>query len=482
MAAQETVWRGVHRTLSSLLHNYFENIGIYQRIRYEEDFDINKAFDIFLEETEKQIEVTYWGRLLGIGIEFGNEQRIPFGELALENWDSQSPECVIDPYIVKRIPVKTPGDSGGFWTKTSAYAFIINLYCPKPVFITWNRQSNSLFSSDCNTPYKMHDVRNYGVIWNHEELEALLAGTLGGAGTVSASGEPLLDDPEFVKETGVDSAKMRELNAPVGPELEEMGEERQDLEDKWFDSRKKARKYFVKRGLLGNYIPETDRPNFEQFIDKVYHFIQGESYQGRIRTAAEFFEESYRRIADGEEGSTISDYKSFEKPISIINHIIALESLYLTEVDELKERLSNMVANLMGETELEKGVIRNYILEIYKIRSRYLHGAPIKMDPEFKKVFNIIGDDTSSRKLEIWLRDVVRRSILSFFSLCKYYGTNKKRKELLNILSNPFATGEVEKIQKKASESLSLCPKTEGVVQWLRRDWGKSPGGPIQVL
>ncbi len=472
--------------MSSLLHNFFENRGIYQRIRCGEGFDIKKAFDMFLEETEKQIEITYSGRLLGIAIGFGNEEQQPLGELTLENRDNQSPACVINPYIAKRIPVKTPDDSGGFWTEASDFGFIINLYCPKPVFVTWNRQSNSLFSSDCNIPYKMHDCRDYDAIWNLKELEALAADKLRGTGILSVSGEALLDDPEFVKETGVNSEKFQELKALVGLESEEIKEEVQDAEDKWFDFWDRAKRYFVKRGSLGNYIPETDVPKFQQFIDKVAQFMKSEfDKQALIRIAVSFFEQGYNKLAEKE--GELFDSNYLQSPTLLINYIIALEALYLSERAELTEKLSNRVANLMGETELEKGVIRNYILEIYKIRSHYLHGAPIKMDSEFKKVFNITGDDTSSRKLEIWLRDIVRRSILSFFSLCKYYGSNKKgsnkkRKELLHILSNPFATGEIKEVQKKASEYLDLCPKTEGVVQWLRRDWGKSPGGPIQVL
>ena len=465
------------------LHNFFENTGIYQHIRRGEDFGISKVFDMFLEETEKQIEVTYWGRLLGIAVEFGDQKQIDFGEFSIENLDDKNPDCVINPYIVKRILVKAPGDSGDFYAKTSTLGFIINLYCPNPAFVTWNYESNNLFSSNYN-PHEICGCQDYDAIWSNEELRALIADELraGGGGRFLDSSVPLLDDPEFVKETGVDSQKFFELEAMIGPELEEM-EEGEEYKNRWFDFLNKAERYFVKRGLLANWIPEADIPKFRKFIDEVGRFMQSESYdkQEYIRIAVEFFEESYRKLADREKRFHISNYGGLQNPISIVNHIITLEALYCVGIGELREKLSNSVANLIGRTQLKKAIVRENILEIYKIRSRYLHGVPVKISQKFKNRFNIKGDGIGSRKLEIWLRDIVRRSILSFFSLCRYYKSNNEREGLLDILSNPFADREISDIQKQASEFLDLCPETEDMVQKLRRDLGKEPGGPKVV-
>lgn len=142
-------WGGYAIPQPPYLRNFFENTGIYRKIRYEEDVDINKVFDTFLEETEKQMQITYSGRILGVAIQFGDQKQIPlpFGGFSIENWDDQSPDCVIDPHIVKRIPVEAPDGSEDFDTEISSLGFIINLYCPNPVFVTWSRNSSSLFSS-----------------------------------------------------------------------------------------------------------------------------------------------------------------------------------------------------------------------------------------------------------------------------------------------------------------------------------------------
>ncbi len=127
---------------------------------------------------------------------------------------------------------------------------------------------------------------------------------------------------------------------------------------------------------------------------------------------------------------------------NLVNYMIALEALYFpNETSELKEKLSNRIANLLGKDPKEKGRIKADMLESYNKRCNYVHGKSLIV-PE---------------KYNCLLRNTLRISLLLFFGLSEFYDSNTKREELLKSLDLVFDIDRAKSIQSQAAEFLSLA-------------------------
>lgn len=130
---------------------------------------------------------------------------------------------------------------------------------------------------------------------------------------------------------------------------------------------------------------------------------------------------------------------------NLVNYVIALESLYFIEpTSEMKQKFANRIANLLGRNPEEKTAIRNTMLDIYRVRCEYVHGGISEIPNRDRKGFND------------YLRNILRISLLSFFSLSTNYNSNKKRERLLKSLDSVFAISLIENIHKGALDFLSL--------------------------
>ncbi len=110
----------------------------------------------------------------------------------------------------------------------------------------------------------------------------------------------------------------------------------------------------------------------------------------------------------------------------IIDQMIAFESLYIGDSQELTYKLALRVAFLLGKQANQREVIFNDMKEAYKYRGRIVHGnTPVSRE--------------KLRRITSKTQDYLRQSIRSFISLLsKGYSLEYIRKHLLdeNILKN----------------------------------------------
>jgi hypothetical protein len=93
----------------------------------------------------------------------------------------------------------------------------------------------------------------------------------------------------------------------------------------------------------------------------------------------------------------------------MIDYLISLEALLLPERDELKYRLSNRVAVLLGKGENETEEVRTIIAEAYDLRSDIVHG---KSPKEIKIGEKAIPQGDFVSKVEEYVRKSIRFSMV----------------------------------------------------------------------
>jgi len=425
----------------SALHNFFRNSRAYEWIISEREFKAGELFNKFCEETQKEIVLCASGILIGLGVEFDMTKEIGLVDFSLEKcrtvWACLRVKCTQDNPLMAMSPKDI----------IEPAILLINLYFGQPIYLPHlNLAIDNLFSDHYVTE-RSPESPGHAKESDYYDLSFDRVCEYIHTGYSLFSGDPEFEEEysELLKDLEVTD---EELSGTL-MQYEEEGVEYYDI----FDPTLlriflKGRQYLVRAGQGGNWLPKSEIDDFASFITKTKGFMKKQLAKKEnhyIEIAVNFFKRSH---------------SSPPCELNIINYTIALEALYLENEQELAEKLSNRVANLIGTTEEEKAEIRKNCIRIYGIRSMYVHGGKVKINDEFKKKFDISENNFATRKLEYWLRDIVRKSILVFLSLSKYYGKGKDKEDkedLYNKLSNPFDSKSVKEIQKQALEFLSMA-------------------------
>lgn len=121
----------------------------------------------------------------------------------------------------------------------------------------------------------------------------------------------------------------------------------------------------------------------------------------------------------------------------LLDLVISLESLYLTENDELSYRLSIRTASLLGlgKGVTKKDIIRNFIKKAYDIRSDIVHGGRADW-----KIINKIDPDLKPYDFVAEVKEYVRESIVRFLAINRLKKlsneSGKKAKEYYTLLES----------------------------------------------
>jgi len=131
-----------------------------------------------------------------------------------------------------------------------------------------------------------------------------------------------------------------------------------------------------------------------------------------------------------------------EQEDKLIDIMIALEALYLKELDELKYRLSLRIAILLGKTDEQRMIIKNFIGESYKVRSMVVHGKKIKK-------IKIEDKHISLKELILKLKSYLRQSIYIFLKLKEIYYDHDSIIDMLEkAILNPSLREDISKISE----------------------------------
>lgn len=157
---------------------------------------------------------------------------------------------------------------------------------------------------------------------------------------------------------------------------------------------------------------------------------QNEKY---LQIAMEYFLEGCLKEANGDDEMATLDF------------IIGLESLYLTDEQELKYKFANRVAVLLGNEPERKDERRNfqeYAEEVYKLRNKIVHGGLSRKDIR-EKLTSTTGKEIGGKVYSI--RELLRISLIYFLSL-HLNGLEKKDVILKKIDSALFSKTEGQAI------------------------------------
>jgi len=403
-----------YHSLQGCLRHFFTNTGIYDTIISGKEFNKDKAFYIFLEELEeKEIEVLKFGEIFPLKIEMKKSEVLDFGNFSLltdlskyqinyeRNFAILLHRSLQSRHLGEPSPHKIEEDEYALDGETSfsLLLFILNLYFDKPLCIPeWYEKHRSLIS------YWYQPERHY--------LEHTQPMT-------SKFHRDLYDKYYEVclSDSWVDE------------------EENKSYIDWWkFDERldSKAEEFINSGKAPVNYLKETEIERFKEFVNKTREFLKSDIYKTKkyLKVATHYFLMAHERpdIAD-----------------NLVNYVIALEALYFyDEISDERKHLGHRIANLLGGDLKVKEEIKSKMIDVYKLRCDYVHGKTTSIDNNFSGQ-------------EDWLRNVLRLSLLSFFSLSKYYDSNRLREKLLDNLDLVFDSDLIEDIQLKASEFLSLA-------------------------
>ncbi len=421
---------GYRLRLRSCLQHFFTNTGIYDRIISGREFNKERAFSRFLEELEKkEIEILKYGEVFPLKIEMKKGEVLDSGNFSLQIELGKYEIDYATTFAILLHHSLCPHHLGMPYSRTSGVGaieklgedeyvldgetpfslllFIFNLYFDKPLCIPeWYEEYRSLLSP-----------------WYQPERTYL---------EHTRSIRVKYDDAlqEYMEK------KYDAMWYEVVGESEEPNWEKWD---QWDKLKAEEEEKFINSGKAPiNYLREAETERFKEFIIKIREFLRSDSYkkQEYLKVATHYFLMAHERpdIAD-----------------NLVNYVIALESLYFEEeTSEMKERLANRIANLLGETPEEKTKIREIMLDIYRLRCKYVHGKHTDADVSGKFQQVVF-------RRENWLRNVLRFSLLVFFGLSKYYNTKKMRNELLETLDSVFDFQKVNNIKMQSLDFLSLA-------------------------
>lgn len=133
--------------------------------------------------------------------------------------------------------------------------------------------------------------------------------------------------------------------------------------------------------------------------------------------------------------------EEFDVEDKMIDFMISFEAMFLQNEGELKFKLSNRVAVLLGKTSGEREIIREIINQSYQWRSDIVHGNP-------KHPLKIQGNIISEVDLAVKVEDILRKSLLGFICLTE---KNLIRENILRQLDNSLLNMKVmNDLHKKA--------------------------------
>jgi hypothetical protein len=129
----------------------------------------------------------------------------------------------------------------------------------------------------------------------------------------------------------------------------------------------------------------------------------------------------------------------------IMNGVMGLEALFLKsgEKDELAYRLGLRVSKLLGLLGYGSNVVRHVISDSYKVRNSFVHGG-YPSEKDMKRLRTKYQDIKNLLQL---LLDYLRASMVVMIL------SNRKKKELVNLLDASLVDGEKEKLLKNAVSS-----------------------------
>lgn len=393
------------------LYWFFTNTGIYDKIISGGDFNKERAFSIFLEELEKkEMQILEYGEVFPLKME--KNQILELGDFSLltdlnKHGIEEKTKFV---FIVKYSTMPFGFDEITKITTSdvsfSDYLLMLNLYFDKPVYLR-------------------------GIY----ETELSLFSRL----------EPVYSASQYINsaEDNYDKALQEYMQNKYPAEwyaIFESGETDWEKLDEWDRLKAEKEEEFIKSDKAPIiYLKESEVEQFKKFITQIKGFLRSGVYK----------DQKYLKIA------THYFLMGHEKPNTadnLINYVIALESLYFAqETSEMKERLANRIANFLGKTPEGKIKIREVVLQVYNLRCKYVHGKITDLDKSMREEFDDEG------WFNDWLRNLLRISILSFYSLSKDYDSDNKRKELLKNLDSVFDPVIIGNIQEQAKDFLELA-------------------------
>jgi len=408
--------------ITGCLHNFFENTGIYNIIISNREFDTKQSFELFLNALRQdKIEDLRYAEVFPLKVELKGKESLSLGfddfNLAKDfnrhnvfdetetgfiflvqrrSYKQQNLGVLLRPMTVEALTSKYPL----FREDESPFCFplfILNLYFEKPLFIpSWYESRSSILY------YGFQPLRHSSALASsaknkfHEDYLKYL-------------NDKYRDEAqEFASEEGYfDPERYDEFIFDKGEEFEK--------EDTF-------------KSLI-NYLPDDEIERFKEFSSKASGFLKSDSFKESrwLQIAAHYFLMAHEKpdVAD-----------------NLVNYVTALEALYFAkETSELKERLSNRIANLIGKSKEAKCALREKMLAVYKARCKYVHGADHQL-PELN---------------DYWLRNLLRLSLLAFLGLSRNWGKGKKREELLEKLDAVFDSSSIECLQKENADFWSLA-------------------------
>lgn len=180
-----------------------------------------------------------------------------------------------------------------------------------------------------------------------------------------------------------------------------------------------------------------------QFKKQVYPILCGE-YPKLIKVALNFFYDGCFKEANANEEMANLDYA------------IALESLFLTEGQELKYKFANRLAVLFGDTDEERLDYQRYGDDVYWLRSKIVHGEYTK--EEIQEKLSSQGRNLLYRKIGnkwvVSIREITRLSINYFASF--FLRGIEKQKDILPILDKALFSESDRKLISEMRQSLSF--------------------------
>jgi hypothetical protein len=182
-------------------------------------------------------------------------------------------------------------------------------------------------------------------------------------------------------------------------------------------------------------IQDADSVRFEQFWTKLAEFLPSEGY-GRDQKRVDPVETAYQRYSD----ALLSWGVTVERRIS--DAVIGLESLFLTENDELSFRLRLRLAKLLGIVGFDPYRTQDSTKRAYEVRSAFLHGDQV----EARKLRRIDEQYGSLNNLLLEILNHLRCAIV-ILTLIK-----SKKVEFIELIDNSFID---EDAHKKLAEILT---------------------------
>lgn len=150
------------------------------------------------------------------------------------------------------------------------------------------------------------------------------------------------------------------------------------------------------------YGPECtlDSTEVKEFVN-FFNFFKARLETDLIKDSYKFLDVSIRRFN--------SSLENLDPENKLIDYVISLEALYLTEIDELSYRLGLRAAVLLGKDNEEQKYIRKFLSEVYRARSKIIHGK----SANFIKIYDEqIPIGKAVEKIEDILRESIKRFLI----------------------------------------------------------------------